>query len=73
MSLGSWPPLSYLENRMLRPNGGFGTPNLAISISLRKRASSILFAIKRHENASGNLFGPFYAIRVRDEHLKYFR
>jgi len=63
MSLGSWPPLGYPENRMLRPNGGFGNLNLAINIGLRKCASSILFAIKRDENASGNLFGPFYTIR----------
>ena len=61
-----------VENRMLRPNGGFGNPNLAINIGLRKRASSILFAIKRGENTSGNLFSPFYAVRVLDEHLKYF-
>jgi hypothetical protein len=59
MSLGSWPPLSYPENRMLRLNGGFGNLDSAISIGLRKRASSTLFAIKRHENANGNLFGPF--------------
>lgn len=73
MSLGSWPPLSYSENRILRPNGGFGNLNLAVNIGLRKRGSSILFAIKRDENASGNLFDPFYIIGVLDKHLKYFR
>lgn len=73
MSLGSWPPLSYLENRMLRPNGGFGNLNLAINIGLRKCASSILFAVRRDENASGNLSSPFYAIRVLEKHLKYFK